>query len=38
MPLIAALLVLSAQPYIVTHRVQDDVHALTAPAALAAHR
>jgi NADH-quinone oxidoreductase subunit M len=37
-PLIAALLVLSAQPYIVTHRVQDDVHALTAPAALAAHR
>ena len=30
-PLIAAVLVLSAYPYLVTHRVQDDVGKLTAP-------
>jgi NADH-quinone oxidoreductase subunit M len=37
-PLIAAVLTLSASPYLVTHRVSDAVHALTAPAALEAGR
>jgi NADH-quinone oxidoreductase subunit M len=37
-PLIAAVLVLSAYPYLVTHRVQDDVAKLTAPAARVADR
>jgi NADH-quinone oxidoreductase subunit M len=37
-PLLAAVLVLSAQPYIVTHRVSPSVHVLTAPAALVAAR
>ena len=37
-PLIVAVLVLSAYPYLVTHRVQDDVGKLTAPAALVANR
>jgi NADH-quinone oxidoreductase subunit M len=32
-PLVAAVLALSVQPYLVTHRVSNAVHALTAPAA-----
>ena len=36
MPLVAAVLALSAYPYFVTHRVDASVHALTAPAALEA--
>ena len=36
MPLIAAVLALSAYPYFVTHRVDASVHRLTAPAALEA--
>ncbi len=35
-PLVAAVLALSAYPYFVTHRVDASVHALTAPAALEA--
>ena len=35
-PLIAAVLALSAYPYFVTHRVDASVHRLTAPAALEA--
>jgi NADH-quinone oxidoreductase subunit M len=37
-PLVAAVLALSAYPYFVTHRVDAAVHALTAPAALEAGR
>jgi NADH-quinone oxidoreductase subunit M len=37
-PLVAAVLALSAYPYFVTHRVDQSVHALTAPAALEAGR
>ncbi|HYZ80536.1 MAG TPA: NADH-quinone oxidoreductase subunit M [Solirubrobacteraceae bacterium] len=32
-PFVAAVLALSVQPYLVTHRVTNAVHALTAPAA-----
>ncbi|MEO9177011.1 MAG: hypothetical protein ABI317_15975, partial [Gaiellales bacterium] len=37
-PLVAAVLALSAYPYFVTNRVDQSVHALTAPAALEAGR
>jgi NADH-quinone oxidoreductase subunit M len=37
-PLLAAVLALSAYPYFVTHRVDASVHALTSPAALESSR
>jgi hypothetical protein len=37
-PLLAAVLALSAYPYFVTHRVDASVHALTSPAAAESSR